>query len=104
MGGRSRDEDEDLDEILARAGKNAPAKESDDSDDEPKLRILLTCLDAREEEVVRLRYGIGREVAMTLDAIGDSFDPPMTRERVRQIETHALRTMLRAIDEEEGRD
>ncbi|MDR1612774.1 MAG: RNA polymerase sigma factor RpoD/SigA [Planctomycetota bacterium] len=103
-GGRFRDEDEDLEAILARAGKNAPARESGDADDEPKLRILLACLDAREEEVVRLRYGFGGEVAMTLDAIGDSFDPPITRERVRQIETRALKTMLRAIDEEEGRD
>ncbi|MDR0361612.1 MAG: RNA polymerase sigma factor RpoD/SigA [Planctomycetota bacterium] len=104
LSGRARGEDEDPDEILAWAGKSQPAKSEDDSGgDEAKLAVLLACLDSREEEVVRLRYGIEREEALTLDEIGDSFEPPITRERVRQIETRALKAMLRIIDEEESR-
>lgn len=96
-------EEEDIDEILARAGKSA-ANQNDaaEKDDVLKLEILLRSLDAREEKVLRLRYGIGDNEMLTLDAIGETFDPPITRERVRQVETQALKTMLRVLDEEES--
>lgn len=100
--GRSRDDEEDLDELLAQAGKRYDAKDHNLAvNEETKLEILMSCLEPREEVVVRMRYGIGREEALTLDAIGYTFNPPITRERVRQIETQALRTMLRILDEEE---
>lgn len=100
--GRGRDEEEDLDELLAQAGKRWDASDHySAADDETKLEILMSCLEPREQIVVRMRYGIGRDEAQTLDAIGDTFSPPITRERVRQIETQALRTMLRILDEEE---
>ena len=99
--GRGREED-DLDELLAQAGKRYDAKDHNHSDnEEAKLELLMSCLEAREEAVVRMRYGIGRDEALTLDAIGDTFSPPITRERVRQIETQALKTMIRILDEEE---
>ncbi len=100
--GRGRDEEDDLDELLAQAGKQYDAKEHQSSaNEESKLEILMSCLEPREEIVVRMRYGIGRDEALTLDAIGDTFSPPITRERVRQIETQALKTMIRILDEEE---
>ena len=100
--GRGRDEEDDLDELLAQAGKRYDAKDHNHSDnEEAKLELLMSCLEAREEAVVRMRYGIGRDEALTLDAIGDTFSPPITRERVRQIETQALKTMIRILDEEE---
>lgn len=99
--GRGRDDD-DLDELLAQAGKRYDANEHySGMDEEVKLEILMSCLEPREQMVVRMRYGIDRDEAQTLDAIGDTFTPPITRERVRQIETQALRTMLRILDEEE---
>ena len=101
-GGRGRDEDDDLDELLAQAGKRYDAKDhSLASNEESKLETLLSCLEPREQMVIRMRYGIGRDDALTLDAIGFTFTPPITRERVRQIETQALKTMLRILDEEE---
>ena len=99
--GRGRGED-DLYELLDRAGKryeDQPGQPS--NNEETKLEMLLFCLDSREEMVVRMRYGIGHGEALTLDAIGGVFSPPITRERVRQIETRALRTMIRILDEEE---
>ncbi len=100
--GRSRDDEKDLDELLAQAGKRYDAKDHQSAaNDETKLEILMSCLEPREEVVIRMRYGIGREEALTLDAIGYTFSPPITRERVRQIETQALKTMLRILDEEE---
>ena len=99
---RGRDDEDDLDELLAQAGKRYDDREHGDAaHEEVKLEILMSCLEPREEMVIRMRYGIGREEALTLDAIGDTFSPPITRERVRQIETQALKTMIRILDEEE---
>jgi len=48
----------------------------------------LGVLDAREIEIVKMRFGIGYEGNFTLDEVGKKFD--LTRERVRQIEKKAL--------------
>ena len=45
-------------------------------------------LDDREREVVKMRFGIGYNMASTLDEIGKRFG--LTRERIRQIEKRAL--------------
>jgi RNA polymerase primary sigma factor len=54
-----------------------------------KMRAAFHVLDKREEEVVRLRYGIGRKMRHTLEEIGKVLN--LSRERVRQIEAIALR-------------
>ena len=53
-----------------------------------KLQEALTLLNSREEEIIRLRFGIGRQSTYTLDEIGKRFN--LTRERIRQIEKAAL--------------
>ena len=49
---------------------------------------LLDTLSMREREILRLRFGIGGCDPQTLEEIGTKFE--ITRERVRQIEAHAL--------------
>jgi len=49
---------------------------------------LLSTLKPKEEQILRLRFGIGVEEALTLDEIGCQYE--VTRERVRQIEAAAL--------------
>lgn len=61
-----------------------------DTDD---LQIKLSKLTYREQEVLRLRYGISYDHEYTLDEIGQKFC--VTRERVRQIEAKALRKLRR---------
>ena len=51
----------------------------------------LATLSARESEVVRLYFGLGREHPLTLEEIGELFK--LTRERVRQIKEKALRRL-----------
>jgi len=53
-----------------------------------KLREALTLLNPREEEILRLRFGIDQHSTYTLDEIGKRFN--LTRERIRQIEKAAL--------------
>lgn len=53
-----------------------------------RIRQALTLLTPREEEILRLRFGIGQNTTYTLDEIGKIFN--LTRERIRQIEKAAL--------------
>ncbi len=52
------------------------------------LEDALATLEKREEQVLRLRYGIGDDSPRTLSAVGQILG--ITRERVRQIEAKAL--------------
>ncbi len=52
---------------------------------------VLASLSAREERVLRMRYGIGMNGEHTLEEIGRQFS--VTRERIRQIEAKALRKL-----------
>jgi RNA polymerase primary sigma factor len=52
------------------------------------LEECLSSLTPKEEEIVRMRYGLGDEKVYTLDEIGNKFG--VTRERIRQIEKAAL--------------
>jgi RNA polymerase primary sigma factor len=54
-------------------------------------RALLSTLTAREAQVLRMRFGLDGGVERTLAEIGASF--ALTRERIRQIETQALRKL-----------
>ena len=63
-----------------------------------RIRASLTLLTPREEEIVRLRFGIDQEATYTLDEIGQQFD--LTRERIRQIEKRAkARLKVRSASE-----
>jgi RNA polymerase sigma factor (sigma-70 family) len=49
---------------------------------------LLECLDEREREIIKLRFGLDNGEPRTLEEVGARFN--LTRERVRQIEARAL--------------
>lgn len=55
--------------------------------------LALDALPEREREVLKLRFGIGYTREYTLEQIGKIFG--VTRERIRQIESKALRTLYR---------
>jgi RNA polymerase primary sigma factor len=57
-------------------------------------RRAMAELDAREREVMRLRFGIDQDEPLTLQQIGDRFR--ISRERVRQIETRAREKLRRS--------
>jgi RNA polymerase primary sigma factor len=57
---------------------------------EQAARVLKT-LSPREEEVLKMRFGIGDGSEHTLEEVGKKF--AVTRERIRQIESKALRKL-----------
>jgi RNA polymerase primary sigma factor len=52
---------------------------------------VLASLTPREERIVRMRFGLGRNSDHTLEEVGQQF--ALTRERIRQIEARALRKL-----------
>ena len=56
-----------------------------------ETRQLLNELTPREERVLRMRFGLDDGTERTLSEIGESFS--LTRERIRQIETQALKKL-----------
>jgi len=52
---------------------------------------VLASLTAREERILRMRFGIGMNKDHTLEEVGQQFS--VTRERIRQIEAKALRKL-----------
>ena len=56
-----------------------------------KTTLVLAELTAREERVLRMRFGIGMNTDHTLEEVGQQFS--VTRERIRQIEAKALRKL-----------
>ena len=55
------------------------------------INRLLGTLTPKEEEILRMRFGMGEQDAMTLEDIGAHFK--VTRERIRQIEAKAIKKL-----------
>ena len=58
---------------------------------EEQTRKVLATLTPREEQILRMRFGIGERSDFTLEEVGQRF--AVTRERIRQIEAKALRKL-----------
>ena len=56
-----------------------------------RIAAVLALLDYREREILRLRFGLADGYSYTLEEVGKIFS--VTRERVRQIEGSALRSL-----------
>jgi RNA polymerase primary sigma factor len=69
----------------------SPAKAALDVDLKEQTANVLHTLSAREEKVVRMRFGLEDGLEHTLGEVGRSF--AVTRERIRQIEAKALRKL-----------
>jgi RNA polymerase primary sigma factor len=69
----------------------APADALAEADTLAGVLSRLDELEPRQADVIRLRYGLGTGAAKSLREIGESLG--MSRERVRQLETQALRRL-----------
>ena len=56
-----------------------------------QTRKVLASLTPREEQILKMRFGIGQKADYTLEEVGKKF--AVTRERIRQIEAKALRKL-----------
>jgi RNA polymerase sigma factor (sigma-70 family) len=95
----SDDDSPGLLRFIADPNAPSPLERTVDRELREKVEGTLKVLTAREEEIIRLRFGIGREMPYTLEEIGRVMG--LSRERVRQIEATALKKIQAA---EESRD
>jgi RNA polymerase primary sigma factor len=66
-----------------------------DAEDQHRVRLLLDTLDQREATVLRMRFGFLNDGPHTLEEIGAHLG--LTRERVRQLQISALRTLAERL-------
>jgi len=62
-----------------------------------KVNRLLSTLDPREREIIRLRAGLDNNEGMTLEKIGEKLG--ITKERVRQLNVRAMKKMRTLAEE-----
>ena len=58
-----------------------------------RLRDQLPALTPRQREVMSLRYGLNNGVMRTLEDVGQDTSPPMSRQRVSEIEQAVLKRL-----------
>ncbi len=87
------DEVSTLGELIADRHGSSPADSVLAAEVNAETNASLHTLVPREEQVIRLRFGLGCAREHTLEEIGADLD--VTRERVRQIELRALRKLRR---------
>ena len=86
------DGDQEFGDLFADTTTEDPIELADSSLERERLHEALTQLDERERKVLELRFGLGdTEEATSLEQIGRELG--FTRERIRQIETEALRKL-----------
>jgi RNA polymerase primary sigma factor len=77
-----------LDDLLTDERGKAPEDLMIEADDLQRILRRLDQLEDREATVVRMRFGLSPYQPMTLREVGEQLG--LTRERVRQLENHAL--------------
>lgn len=87
-----------MDELFTDTGTLAPESNITKLDDLRQVMGLLDKMDPREAAVLRLRFGLEGEEPMTLKEIGERLG--LTRERVRQIESLALKKLSESMQGE----
>jgi RNA polymerase primary sigma factor len=85
------EEDSHLADFIEDRRAVAPAEAVVNMNLQEQTRKVLASLTPREEQVLRLRFGIGEKTDHTLEEVGSRF--AVTRERIRQIEAKALRKL-----------
>lgn len=93
------DEDTTLADFVEDKSILSPEEETIKNCSNEELLELLKFLPEREREIVKLRFGLGGEVPHTLEEVGAKFN--VTRERIRQIESKAIRRLRQLMKKRE---
>ena len=85
------EEDSHLGDFIEDRGVVSPSDAVININLKEQTASVLQTLTSREEQVIRMRFGIGDGSEHTLEEVGQRFS--VTRERIRQIEAKALRKL-----------
>lgn len=85
------EEDSSLGDFIEDKEVENPANQTAYTLLQEQLRTVLSTLPQREQEVLKMRFGLDDGYSLTLEEVGLYFN--VTRERIRQIEAKALRRL-----------
>jgi RNA polymerase primary sigma factor len=85
-----------LGDIVADERLRGPEDELINTDNLTQVTRLLDEMDPREAAILKMRFGLDNAEPQTLKEIGEALG--LTRERVRQIESEALRRLYRSLN------
>lgn len=85
------EEDTLLGDLIEDKGVENPSNKTELTLLQEQLEMVLSSLPEREEEVLKMRFGIDGGYPLTLEEVGLYFN--VTRERIRQIEAKGLRRL-----------
>ena len=85
------EDDSHLGDFIADSNMAEPFEATADTLLREQLEEVLSTLTEREQEILRLRVGFDNGRPMTLEEVGELYG--LTRERIRQIESKALRKL-----------
>ncbi|MDA0738529.1 MAG: sigma-70 family RNA polymerase sigma factor [Nitrospirae bacterium] len=85
------DEDMFLGDFLPDENFVHPDETIQEEQTKTHLNRVLCTLTPREEQVIRMRFGLGHNQSLTLEEVGKTMN--VTRERIRQIEVIALKKL-----------
>jgi len=88
-----------LGDLVADPRSPAPDEQLAQDRMEKQTRALLELLSPREQQLLKLRFGMDGGPGQTLEEVGKSFN--LSRERVRQIEAAALKKLRVASEQRE---
>lgn len=91
----SDQEDSYFSEFVADYRQEDPLYEMNQDLLKSRINDVLSALNYRERQIIRLRYGLTDGYAYTLEKVGKIFS--VTRERVRQIEVKAIRKLQHPV-------
>jgi RNA polymerase primary sigma factor len=88
-------EETQLGELIEDTQLGSPTEALLTEDLRTQVARALATLSPKEQEIIRLRFGIGDDAPRTLEEVGQRYG--LTRERIRQIEVKALRRLRQPL-------
>jgi RNA polymerase primary sigma factor len=96
----AEDEGPALDDVLTDDRARGPDSLLIEADDLDRIFSRLDALEEREATVIRMRFGLASYSPMTLREVGETLG--LTRERVRQLESQAIRKLTGSLAKSSG--
>ncbi len=84
-------------DVVKDENADTPYEQLEEKTNNALVHEMIGTLDAREQAILRQRFGLDGDDRKTLEEIGEQFG--VTRERIRQIEEIALRKLRKRIQE-----
>nr|WP_246851694.1 RNA polymerase sigma factor RpoD [Patulibacter sp. SYSU D01012] len=96
------DEESSLGDFVEDKDAESPFDRTSEQLRKEHVRRALSTLPKREREVIEMRFGLSGDQPSTLEEVGRAFD--VTRERIRQIESHTLKKLESLPESQRLRD